>query len=313
MPVKIDDTLPAKEILESENIFVMGEHRAQAQDIRPLKIIILNLMPTKIETETQILRLLGNSPLQVDITLLHPASYIPKNTSLEHLLSFYLTFEQIRDKKFDGMIITGAPVEQMEFEEVDYWPELETILDWKETNVFSTFHICWGAQAGLYHKYGIPKYDLPKKMFGVFPHHITQNHTMLMRGFDDQFYAPVSRHTEVRRADIDQVPDLRILAESDEAGVYLVISQDKRQVYVTGHSEYDPLTLKREYDRDIQKGLPIEVPKNYFPQDDPSREPLVRWRGHANLLYANWLNYHVYEMTPYDLGQLPGGSTESFF
>lgn len=313
MPVKIDDTLPAKEILESENIFVMGEHRAQAQDIRPLKIIILNLMPTKIETETQILRLLGNSPLQVDITLLHPASYIPKNTPLEHLLSFYLTFEQIRDKKFDGMIITGAPVEQMEFEEVDYWPELETILDWKETNVFSTFHICWGAQAGLYHKYGIPKYDLPKKMFGVFPHHITQNHTMLMRGFDDQFYAPVSRHTEVRRADIDQVPDLRILAESDEAGVYLVISQDKRQVYVTGHSEYDPLTLKREYDRDIQKGLPIEVPKNYFPQDDPSREPLVRWRGHANLLYANWLNYHVYEMTPYDLGQLPGGSTESFF
>lgn len=313
MPVKIDDTLPAKEILESENIFVMGEHRAQAQDIRPLKIIILNLMPTKIETETQILRLLGNSPLQVDITLLHPASYIPKNTPLEHLLSFYLTFEQIRDKKFDGMIITGAPVEQMEFEEVDYWPELENILDWKETNVFSTFHICWGAQAGLYHKYGIPKYDLPKKMFGVFPHHITQNHTMLMRGFDDQFYAPVSRHTEVRRADIDQVPDLRILAESDEAGVYLVISQDKRQVYVTGHSEYDPLTLKREYDRDIQKGLPIEVPKNYFPQDDPSREPLVRWRGHANLLYANWLNYHVYEMTPYDLGQLPGGSTESFF
>lgn len=313
MPVKIDDTLPAKEILESENIFVMGEHRAQAQDIRPLKIIILNLMPTKIETETQILRLLGNSPLQVDITLLHPASYIPKNTPLEHLLSFYLTFEQIRDKKFDGMIITGAPVEQMEFEEVDYWPELETILDWKETNVFSTFHICWGAQAGLYHKYGIPKYDLPKKMFGVFPHHITQNHTMLMRGFDDQFYAPVSRHTEVRRADIDQVPDLRILAESDEAGVYLVISQDKRQVYVTGHSEYDPLTLKREYERDVQKGLPIEVPKNYFPQDDPSREPLVRWRGHANLLYANWLNYHVYEMTPYDLGQLPGGSTESFF
>lgn len=313
MPVKIDDTLPAKEILESENIFVMGEHRAQAQDIRPLKIIILNLMPTKIETETQILRLLGNSPLQVDITLLHPASYIPKNTPLEHLLSFYLTFEQIRDKKFDGMIITGAPVEQMEFEEVDYWPELETILDWKETNVFSTFHICWGAQAGLYHKYGIPKYDLPKKMFGVYPHHITQNHTMLMRGFDDQFYAPVSRHTEVRRADIDQVPDLRILAESDEAGVYLVISQDKRQVYVTGHSEYDPLTLKREYERDVQKGLPIEVPKNYFPQDDPSREPLVRWRGHANLLYANWLNYHVYEMTPYDLGQLPGGSTESFF
>ncbi|HEX7972802.1 MAG TPA: homoserine O-succinyltransferase, partial [Anaerolineales bacterium] len=220
---------------------------------------------------------------------------------------------QVQDQKFDGLVITGAPVEQMEFEEVDYWPELETILDWKETHVFSTFHICWGAQAGLYHKYGIPKYPLPKKMFGVFPHHITQNHTMLLRGFDDQFYAPVSRHTEIRRSDIDRVPDLRILAESDEAGVYIVISQDKRQVYVTGHSEYDPLTLKREYDRDVQRGLPIEVPRNYFLKDDPSQEPVVRWRGHANLLYANWLNYHVYEMTPYDVGQIPGGVTDSFF
>lgn len=313
MPVKIDDTLPAKGILESENIFVMGEHRAQAQDIRALKIAILNLMPTKIETETQILRLLGNSPLQVDITLLHPASYIPKNTPVEHLVAHYQTFEQVQDQKFDGLVITGAPVEQMEFEEVDYWPELETILDWKETHVFSTFHICWGAQAGLYHKYGIPKYPLPKKMFGVFPHHITQNHTMLLRGFDDQFYAPVSRHTEIRRSDIDRVPDLRILAESEEAGVYIVISQDKRQVYVTGHSEYDPLTLKREYDRDVQRGLPIEVPRNYFLKDDPSQEPVVRWRGHANLLYANWLNYHVYEMTPYDVGQIPGGVTDSFF
>ena len=313
MPVKIPDTLPAKEILESENIFVMGEQRALTQDIRPLKIAILNLMPTKVQTETQLCRLIGNSPLQVDITLLHPATYDSKNTPIEHLLAHYETFESVQYQKFDGLVITGAPVEHMEFEEVDYWSELKEIMDWAETNVYSTFFICWGAQAGLYYHYGIPKYPLPAKMFGVFPHRVMSANEKLLRGFDDVFYAPHSRHTEVRREDIEKVPDVKILAESEEAGIYIVSSQDGRNIYVTGHSEYDPLTLQGEYLRDVNKGLDIAVPKNYYPQDDPSRTPEVRWRGHANLLYGNWLNYHVYQITPYDLYQIPKGGTYSSF
>ncbi len=312
MPVNIPDTLPAKHILESENIFVMGAARAEHQDIRPLKIAILNLMPTKVETETQLLRLIGNTPLQVDITLLQPATYTAKNTSAEHLLAHYQTIEQVQDEKFDGLILTGAPVEHLAFEEVDYWKELQGIIDWSETHVYSTFYICWGAQAGLYHRYGIPKYPLPKKMFGLYPHQVLETGQMLLRGFDDVFLAPHSRHTEIRRADIEQAPELVILAESQEAGIYLLASRDGRRIYVTGHSEYDPLTLKREYDRDVSRGLPIQVPKNYFPDDDPSKEPLVRWRGHANLLYANWLNYHVYQLTPYNVSQIPHGEALSF-
>jgi homoserine O-succinyltransferase len=313
MPVKIPDTLPAKSILESENIFVMGEQRALHQDIRPLKIAILNLMPTKVETETQLCRLIGNSPLQVEITLLHPASYLSKNTPYEHLLNHYRTFEQVQNLKFDGLVITGAPVENMDFEEVEYWKELQAIMDWAETHIYSTFFICWGAQAGLYHHHGVPKYPLPAKVFGVFPHRVMSKNEKLLRGFDDEFLAPHSRYTEIRRQDIEQMPDLKILAESEEAGIYIVASRDGRKIFVTGHSEYDPLTLKREYDRDISKGLPITIPKNYFPADDPQRDPLVRWRGHANLLYANWLNYYVYQLTPYDVSQIPEGGTLSEF
>jgi homoserine O-succinyltransferase len=313
MPVKIPDTLPAKEILMRENIFVMGENRALHQDIRPLEIAILNLMPTKIDTETQLCRLIGNSPIQVDVTLLHMNSHDSKNTPAEHLLSYYNTFEEIQERKFDGLIITGAPVEHLPFEEVDYWDELCKIIDWSENHVHSTFYICWGAQAGLFHKYGIPKYPLPAKMFGVFPHRLTTRQHCILRGFDDEFLAPHSRHTEIRREDVEQVPELMILAESPQAGVYLVATRDKRRVYVTGHSEYDPLTLKREYDRDVQKGLPINIPHNYYPGDDPAQNPLVRWRGHANLLYTNWLNYCVYQTTPYDLDEIPGGGTYSTF
>jgi len=304
MPIKIPNDLPAVEILNKENIFVMHEDRALHQDIRPLNIVILNLMPTKIVTETQILRLLRNSPLQVDIVLLHPKTHISKNTSREHLIKFYNTFDEICDRKFDGMIITGAPVEQLPFEEVDYWDELVQIMDWSVTNVFSTFHICWGAQAALYHHYGIPKYQLPEKMFGIFPHRVTKKNQKLLRGFDDIFYAPHSRHTEVRREDIQKVPELEILAESDEAGIYIVASKNGRQVFVTGHSEYDPLTLKAEYERDIAKGLKINLPKNYFPNDDPNFDPIVTWRGHANLLFNNWLNYYVYQETPYNLDDI---------
>lgn len=304
MPIKIPDNLPASEILNKENIFVMGENRAYHQDIRPLRIAIFNIMPTKITTETQLLRLLGNSSLQVEIVLLHPASHQSKNTSEEHLENFYTTFDAVRDQKFDGFVITGAPVEQMEFGEVNYWEELARIMDWTVHNVFSTLHICWGAQAGLYHHYGIPKYPLPAKMFGVFPHTVNQKYVKLLRGFDDQFYAPHSRHTEVRREEIEKVRELEILSESKEAGIYIVASKDGRQVFVTGHSEYDPLTLKAEYDRDIAKGLEIAVPKNYYPEDDPTREPVVKWRGHANLLFSNWLNYYVYQETPYDLNEI---------
>jgi homoserine O-succinyltransferase len=313
MPVVIPETLPAKTILEGENIFVMGESRASHQDIRPLKLAILNLMPTKISTETQILRLLGNSSLQVEITLLHMASHDSRNTPPDHLLNHYSSFAEVQDEKFDGLIITGAPVEHLPFEQVDYWGELQEILDWSETHAFSIFHICWGAQAGLYHRYGVPKYPLAEKMFGVFPHRVLTQHVRLLRGFDDFFYAPHSRHTEIRRADIESVAELSILAESEEAGIYIVASHDRRHFYITGHSEYDPLTLQAEYERDREKGLSIQPPRNYFPGDDPGREPVVRWRGHAHLLFANWLNYYVYQSTPYDLRQIPSGATTSAF
>jgi homoserine O-succinyltransferase len=304
MPINIPDNLPTREILQSENIFVMNEERAIHQDIRPLKIAILNLMPTKIATETQLLRLLGNSPLQVDIVLLHPRTHQSKNTPEEYLLKFYNTFEDIKHEKFDGMIITGAPVEDMAFEEVDYWEELTAIMEWSRHHVYSTFHICWGAQAGLFYHYGVPKYPLPSKMFGVFTHQVNRKNTMLLRGFDDEFYAPHSRHTEIRREDILKIPELEILAESPTAGIYIVAAKNGRQIFVTGHSEYDPLTLKAEYERDVARGLPIALPQNYFPENDPTKDPVVKWRSHANLLFANWLNYYVYQETPFDLRQL---------
>jgi len=305
MPIKIPENLPALDILHQENIFVMGEERAFHQDIRPLKIVILNLMPIKETTETQLLRLLGNSPLQVDIVLLRIDTHISKNTAQEHLDSFYKRFSDIKKQKFDGMIITGAPVEHLEFEEVTYWEEFKSILDWTKTHVTSTLHICWGAQAGLYHHYSIPKYPLPEKMFGIFNHNVNKsglNGMQLLRGFDDEFYVPHSRHTEIKRSDLEKYPDLEILSESDEAGIYIVVSKDGRQVFVTGHSEYDTLTLKEEYDRDIAKGLSIALPKSYFPNDDPTQRPIHNWRSHTNLLFQNWLNYYVYQETPYDLG-----------
>ncbi|MCC6299679.1 MAG: homoserine O-succinyltransferase [Anaerolineales bacterium] len=305
MPVKIPTTLPARFILERENIFVMDEDRAAHQDIRALRVAILNLMPTKVVTETQLLRLLSNSALQVDVTLIHTATHESKNTSAEHLLKHYVTFDEIKREKFDGLIVTGAPVEQMPFEQVDYWRELTQIFDWAETNVESTFNICWGAQAALYHKYNIPKYDLPNKMFGVYEHRLLNSEANLVRGFDDIFYAPHSRHTEIRCEDVSKVDELEILAQSDEAGVYIVASKDGRHFFVTGHSEYDPLTLKSEYDRDVNKGLDIHVPQNYYPKDDPAQIPNVRWRGHANLLFSNWLNYYVYQVTPYEVSEIP--------
>jgi len=313
MPVIIPETLPAKSILEKENIFIMGEKRALHQDIRPLKLAILNLMPTKIETETQLLRLIGNLALQVEITLLHMNSHESKNTPREHLLRHYMYPEQVRDVKFDGLVVTGAPVEHLPFEEVDYWDELKEVFEWSRTNVHSTFHICWGAQAALYHYYGVPKYPLKEKMFGVFPHNLKYENEKLLRGFDDTFYAPHSRHTEIRRVDIDQVPDLKVLAESPTAGVYIVRSRDHRWVFITGHSEYDPLTLKGEYERDLHNGLSIKPPENYFPGDDPRQPPLVQWRGHAHLLFSNWLNYYVYQTTPYEIQRIPEGGTKNSF
>ena len=313
MPVIIPATLPARSVLESENIFIMGEARAHRQDIRPIQLAILNLMPTKIATETQLLRLLGNSALQVEITLLHMASHDSRNTAAEHLLAHYHTFDQVRERKFDGLIITGAPVEHLPFEQVDYWRELQAVMDWAETHVYSTLFICWGAQAGLYHFYGIPKYPLAEKLFGVYPHRVLERNERLLRGFDDLFYAPHSRHTEVRREDIQKSSELVILCESQEAGVYIVASHDRRRFFVTGHSEYDPLTLKNEYERDVQKGLPILPPRNYFPDDDPSQPPHVQWRGHAHLMFANWLNYYVYQVTPYDVRQVPKGGTYRSF
>lgn len=301
MPIKIPQDLPAKEVLHSENIFVMDEQRAYHQDIRPIKIVILNLMPTKIVTETQLLRLLGNTPLQVEITLIHPSSHVSKNTSSEHLTSFYSTFDGIKTQKFDGMIITGAPVEQLKFEEVEYWEELTKIFKWTKTNVTSTLHICWGAQAALYYHYSIPKYTLKEKMFGVFPHKVIIKNEKLLRGFDDTFYAPHSRHTEVRKEDLEKIQDISITAESAESGVYIVISRDGSKIFVTGHAEYDALTLKMEYERDSNKGLNISVPKNYFLEDKPKNDPIVTWRAHANLLFSNWLNYYVYQETPFIL------------
>ncbi|NMP37189.1 MAG: homoserine O-succinyltransferase [Clostridiales bacterium] len=304
MPIKIDNQLPARTTLELENIFVMPESRAAAQDIRPLKILILNLMPTKIETETQFLRLLSNSPLQLDIELLQTATHIAKHTSREHMLKFYKVFDDVKNERFDGMIITGAPVEHLDFEEVDYWQELTEIFEWTKKNVYSTFHICWGAQAALYYHYGIPKYDLPEKMFGVFPHQPLDLLHPLLRGFDDVFYVPHSRRTEIRRSDIARVKDLQILSYSDIAGVHLISDMECRNFFATGHSEYDVDTLAKEYFRDKGKGIDIKLPYNYFPEDDPLRTPYMTWRGSASLLFSNWLNYFVYQRTPYDLNTL---------
>ena len=304
MPIKIADQLPAQRTLESENIFVMTEERASMQDIRPLRILLLNLMPTKIETETQFLRLLSNTPLQVEIELLQTSTHKSKNTSEEHMIKFYKTFDEIRDQRFDGMIITGAPVEQMAFEDVDYWPELCEIMAWSKKNVYSTFHVCWGAQAGLYYHYGVPKHPLPAKMFGVFPHRPLDLFHPLMRGMDDIFYVPHSRHTETRAGDIALVKDLQILSYSDISGVHLISDMECRNFYATGHSEYDRDTLAREYFRDRDKGLPIRVPYNYFTDDDPTKPVLMKWHGTGSLLFSNWLNYFVYQRTPYDLSTL---------
>jgi len=304
VPIKIPNNLPATKTLTEENIFVMTETRAVRQDIRPLQIVVLNLMPTKVDTETQLCRLLGNTSLQVELTLIATKSYQSKNTSAEHLATFYQHFEDIRHRNFDGMIITGAPVEHLDFEDVDYWPELCEIMEWTKEHVHSTLHICWGAQAGLYYHFGVAKYPLAEKLFGVFPHTLDYKRSILFRGFDDVFYAPHSRHSEVRREDIEKVPALRILASSDMAGVYAVTTKNGRQIFITGHSEYDAGTLKREYTRDRDLGLPIAVPYNYFPNDDPEKEPPVTWRSSATMLFANWLNYFVYQSTPYDLREV---------
>ena len=304
MPVIIPAALPATETLTNEQIFVMNEQRAQAQDIRPLKIAIVNLMPTKIVTETQLLRLIGNTALQVDVDLIRMASHVSKNVSEEHLETFYKDFEEIKNTKYDGMIITGAPVEHMDFEEVAYWDEISEIFSWARTHVTSTLYICWAAQAGLYHHYGIPKYKLDKKMFGIFEHRANNPLLPIFRGFDDIFYVPHSRHTEVRREDILKVKDLDLISESDESGVYMVMARGGREIFVTGHSEYSPLTLDTEYRRDLDKGLPIEMPVNYYRENDPSKGPLVRWRGHANLFFQNWLNYYVYQETPFDINEI---------
>ncbi len=301
MPIKIPNELPAYRTLTAENIFVMTETRARTQDIRPLQIAIVNLMPTKIDTETQLLRLLGNTALQVETELIKMDSHVPKNTAPEHLTAFYKSFNEIRDRNFDGMIITGAPVEHLPFEEVEYWEELCEIMEWSKEHVHSTFHICWGAQAALYYHFGIKKYPLEKKLFGIFPHRAERKNYILLRGFDDVFMAPHSRHTTVRREDIEACGSLKILASSEEAGVYVCCTDNGRQVFITGHSEYDPLTLEKEYLRDKNAGLPIDIPKNYYPNDDDTKEPMVTWRSHANLLYANWLNYMVYQTTPYDI------------
>ena len=304
MPLNLPDKLPAIELLKQENIFVIDHSRARRQDIRPLRIVILNLMPLKITTETDLVRLLSNTPLQIEISFMKLRSHTPKNTPVEHMKAFYKDFELMKDERFDGMIVTGAPVEQMPFEEVGYWPEVSSIFDWARTHVTSTLYICWAAQAGLYRFYGIPKYDLDKKMFGIFEHHVNRPLLPIFRGFDDVFYVPHSRHTEVRRADIEQCPELDIISESDESGVYMVMARGGREFFITGHSEYSPYTLDTEYKRDLAKGLPIEKPKNYYRGDDPSRPPLVRWRAHANLLFSNWLNYYVYQETPYDINEI---------
>ena len=304
MPIKIPNLLPATQVLLNENIFVMTETRAMTQDIRPLKILMLNLMPQKITTETQIARLIGNTPLQVELELLQTATHKATHTSGEHMLAFYKTFAEVKDKRYDGMIITGAPVEQLPFEEVDYWPELCEIMEWSKTHVTSTFHICWGAQAGLYYHFGVPKYPLEKKLFGVYKHSLDYKRSILFRGFDDTFSVPHSRHTTCKREDIEKVPEIRILASSPEAGVFACMTERGRQVFITGHSEYDADTLKKEYLRDKNAGLPIALPKNYFPDDDETRDPVVTWRSCANLLYSNWLNYLVYQTTPYNIEEI---------
>jgi homoserine O-succinyltransferase len=305
MPICIPNTLPSASVLIGENIFIMDESRAQSQDIRPLKIAIFNIMPTKISTETQLLRMLSNTPLQVEITLLHPQTYTCRNTPSEHLDMFYKTFGDVRHEKYDGMILTGAPVETLMFDEVLYWAELEDIMEWTKTNVYSTLHICWGAQAGLFHHYGVPKYPLPRKVFGVFPHTVNGKNIPLFRGFDDEFHLPQSRHTEVRREDIEKVGELDIVCESPDAGVGIVMTRNGRQIFVTGHGEYDSDTLMYEYRRDKDKGLPnVDIPKNYFPDDNPDMAPKVRWRAHANLLFSNWLNYYVYQETPFDINKI---------
>ena len=304
MPIKIPDKLPATKVLEKENVFVMTEKRALKQDVRPLKILILNIMPTKIVTETQLMRVLSNTPLQAEIDLLRMSTHTSKNTSEEHLHTFYKDFESVKNSKYDGMIITGAPVEKLDFEEVNYWDELTEIMEWSKNNVTSTFHICWGAQAGLKYHYGIDKHPLPKKMFGIFEHKVLRKKSKLLRGFDDTFYAPHSRHTEIRREDVEKVPELQILAESDVAGLYIVASKDRKNIFVTGHSEYDADTLHKEYVRDLEAGLPIEVPVNYYPNDDYKKTPKVTWRSHANLMFSNWLNYCVYQTTTYDISKV---------
>lgn len=304
MPLNIPFTLPAVDALREENIFVMDSEKASLQEIRPLKIVILNLMPIKITTETDLIRLLSNSPLQIEIDFLHMESHTSKNTSIEHLNTFYKTFDEVKSSNYDGMIITGAPVEQMNFEDVNYWQEITSIFDWAKVHVTSTLFICWAAQAGLYHYYGIPKYPLDAKMFGVFEHVKFEHHNPIFRGFDDLFYVPHSRHTEVRAEDIQKVPELTLLSESSESGVYMVMARNGREFFVTGHSEYSPNTLDEEYKRDLAKGLPINMPQNYYLNNDPNNEPMVRWRSHANLLFTNWLNYFVYQETPYDLSKI---------
>ena len=301
MPIKIPDALPAVETLAQENIFVMTEFRAIHQHIRPLSLLILNLMPTKIVTETQILRKLSNTPLQIEVQLLQTASYIPQHVDTNHLESFYRTFDQVRDSTYDGMIITGAPVENREFDQVDYWDELCEIMDWTKTNVHSTLHICWGAQAGLYHHYGIPKRTLPEKLFGIYSHRVIKKESPWFRGFDDRFYAPHSRYTTIDPEDVAKVPDLAVYAVSDEAGIFALKSEDNRHFFVLGHPEYDSNTLALEYQRDVERGLDIHVPRNYFPNDDPTQAPIVNWRSAGQLLYTNWLNYYVYQTTPYNL------------
>jgi len=309
LPIQIPNDLPAAEILLQENIFVMKQTRAETQEIRPLEIVLLNLMPTKIVTETQLSRVLGNTPLQVHMELMMVSSHKSKNTPEEHLLSFYKTFDELKHRKFDGMVITGAPVEHLDFEDVNYWEELCEIMEWSKSHVHSTFHICWAAQAGLYYHYGIQKKTLPNKLFGVYPHKADYKRAILLRGFDDEFWVPHSRHTTIMREDIECVPGLKILASSDDAGVYILMNKEGRQIFVTGHSEYDPDTLANEYLRDKSLGIPIEVPENYYPGNDDSKPPIVRWRGHGNLLYSNWLNYFVYQTTPYDIMSVGSAST----
>ena len=307
MPIKIPNALPATDTLRSENIFVMTETRAMTQDIRPLQILLLNLMPTKIDTETQLARVLGNTPLQIELELIAPTGHVSKNTSQEHMLAFYKTFDQVKERTCDGLIITGAPVEMMDFEEVDYWPELCEIMEWSKTHAHSTLHICWGAQAGLYYHYGIQKQLLPQKLFGVFKHTVEDPNYILFRGFDDKFWVPHSRNTTVAREDIEAIEGLKVLSASPEAGVYAVKSPESRQVFLMGHAEYDPDTLKKEYLRDVKAGVDIQLPANYFPDDDPGQPPIVRWRSCAHLLYANWLNYCVYQTTPYEIGEIKEG------